>query len=473
MFRHRSFIVKLTLIALISSSLQTRQAQATFSTNIFSGIKKSFNNANKTIKTGLYVALGLLGYKSVIKPISSFILGKRVTNTIDGGINFSLFTACVLGASYLYDKFILKGSIAKSIQNFFNPEKKKQIKDTKKQPQQKRDKTKEKITKKRKPKKKNKPVKKQEKENCTICLCEMENNRNIKELVCKHKFHENCIDKWIKQNRTCPICRRFAETKKEQDKRKHLGKKEREETLRKLKLADDTKRSINRVLSHTINSRSNSPCWCLKSSHSIAKIIDDLVSLEIITNNCLDNFERVCLNIGIIPLIALEIIQDIVGENSQFSSQSIIDEFINNLKSNGRTSGPRYRMNYMRRITHSGFIHNNPIGSFNYRGAKETSRSDAKNLIKQRLQRLKINIYISTQKNNNDNSLKIEILKELIWLGVIKKEETSHNEQTSLSRKIKNIKNQNLVQQSINNIENGEYSRININIIYNGRGTLL
>jgi hypothetical protein len=42
---------------------------------------------------------------------------------------------------------------------------------------------------------------------CLIC----QENYNIKEyqreLHCNHHFHKKCIDKWLKNNLTCPYCR--------------------------------------------------------------------------------------------------------------------------------------------------------------------------------------------------------------------------------------------------------------------------
>jgi hypothetical protein len=46
---------------------------------------------------------------------------------------------------------------------------------------------------------------------CSICLQACE--QNIVETECKHIFHEECIDQWIKQSCSCPMCR------------KNLGKK--------------------------------------------------------------------------------------------------------------------------------------------------------------------------------------------------------------------------------------------------------
>jgi hypothetical protein len=41
---------------------------------------------------------------------------------------------------------------------------------------------------------------------CTICL-ECLNNQ-LKTLPCKHQFHTRCINKWLREKNTCPMCRR-------------------------------------------------------------------------------------------------------------------------------------------------------------------------------------------------------------------------------------------------------------------------
>ncbi len=40
---------------------------------------------------------------------------------------------------------------------------------------------------------------------CSICLTSM--NDNIRTLECTHTFHINCIDIWIDNKNTCPLCR--------------------------------------------------------------------------------------------------------------------------------------------------------------------------------------------------------------------------------------------------------------------------
>ncbi|ESN91326.1 hypothetical protein HELRODRAFT_69981 [Helobdella robusta] len=42
---------------------------------------------------------------------------------------------------------------------------------------------------------------------CVVCMCEFEARQKIRILPCKHHYHSKCVDKWLKMNRTCPICR--------------------------------------------------------------------------------------------------------------------------------------------------------------------------------------------------------------------------------------------------------------------------
>ena len=43
---------------------------------------------------------------------------------------------------------------------------------------------------------------------CVICLSKFKDNDDIRLLKCKHNFHTECIDKWLKDyNYKCPICR--------------------------------------------------------------------------------------------------------------------------------------------------------------------------------------------------------------------------------------------------------------------------
>jgi hypothetical protein len=42
---------------------------------------------------------------------------------------------------------------------------------------------------------------------CCICLTDFAAEENLKEMPCRHYFHAICLDTWLKQNGSCPICR--------------------------------------------------------------------------------------------------------------------------------------------------------------------------------------------------------------------------------------------------------------------------
>jgi hypothetical protein len=43
---------------------------------------------------------------------------------------------------------------------------------------------------------------------CSICLGEYQTGEQIKPLPCKHHFHEKCVDEWLSDKNSCPVCRR-------------------------------------------------------------------------------------------------------------------------------------------------------------------------------------------------------------------------------------------------------------------------
>ncbi|GAB4837435.1 hypothetical protein Ancab_002300 [Ancistrocladus abbreviatus] len=42
---------------------------------------------------------------------------------------------------------------------------------------------------------------------CCICLANYANNDELRELPCSHLFHKECVDKWLKINALCPLCK--------------------------------------------------------------------------------------------------------------------------------------------------------------------------------------------------------------------------------------------------------------------------
>ncbi|ESN95338.1 hypothetical protein HELRODRAFT_86904 [Helobdella robusta] len=49
-------------------------------------------------------------------------------------------------------------------------------------------------------------------EECTICAEEFSDGSFVSELVCRHAFHVDCIDKWFEKKTNCPFCRRKITT---------------------------------------------------------------------------------------------------------------------------------------------------------------------------------------------------------------------------------------------------------------------
>ena len=43
-------------------------------------------------------------------------------------------------------------------------------------------------------------------EDCVICMDSMQSG-DVWELKCHHKFHKKCVDMWLREHGTCPMCR--------------------------------------------------------------------------------------------------------------------------------------------------------------------------------------------------------------------------------------------------------------------------
>mmetsp|Transcript_26553 Transcript_26553/g.68551 ORF Transcript_26553/g.68551 Transcript_26553/m.68551 type:complete len:446 (-) Transcript_26553:228-1565(-) len=42
---------------------------------------------------------------------------------------------------------------------------------------------------------------------CMVCLCDFEDDEQVRHLPCKHVFHTGCIDEWLGRDAHCPLCR--------------------------------------------------------------------------------------------------------------------------------------------------------------------------------------------------------------------------------------------------------------------------
>ncbi|KAA8539887.1 hypothetical protein F0562_026579 [Nyssa sinensis] len=48
--------------------------------------------------------------------------------------------------------------------------------------------------------------KKKEKEQCVICCMVYKNGVSLTTLPCAHQYHSECIQRWLKMNKNCPVC---------------------------------------------------------------------------------------------------------------------------------------------------------------------------------------------------------------------------------------------------------------------------
>ena len=47
----------------------------------------------------------------------------------------------------------------------------------------------------------------EEAETCSICIDEFKGEQDLRRLPCNHRFHQNCIDEWLKISSCCPNCK--------------------------------------------------------------------------------------------------------------------------------------------------------------------------------------------------------------------------------------------------------------------------
>ncbi len=62
-----------------------------------------------------------------------------------------------------------------------------------------------------------------EAEICSICLGDLEPEDQIKELLCAHCYHSECLDEWLRINVLCPLCKRRAAPWREEEVDREAG----------------------------------------------------------------------------------------------------------------------------------------------------------------------------------------------------------------------------------------------------------
>lgn len=48
--------------------------------------------------------------------------------------------------------------------------------------------------------------KKEKHEECVICYMEYKNRERLTTLPCRHQYHSECVTRWLKLNKACPVC---------------------------------------------------------------------------------------------------------------------------------------------------------------------------------------------------------------------------------------------------------------------------
>ncbi|KAL3840579.1 hypothetical protein ACJIZ3_025170 [Penstemon smallii] len=92
-------------------------------------------------------------------------------------------------------------------------------------------------------------------EQCVICLEEWQRGEKAKEMPCKHRFHGDCIEKWLKIHGSCPVCRHEMPVDETEDRRKISSGERGREVWLGFTFGSSDRRS-NENLHETVNSDS-------------------------------------------------------------------------------------------------------------------------------------------------------------------------------------------------------------------------
>ncbi|MCD9559798.1 hypothetical protein HAX54_018097 [Datura stramonium] len=93
---------------------------------------------------------------------------------------------------------------------------------------------------------------------CAICLDEWEIGGVVKEMPCKHRFHGDCVEKWLKIHGSCPICRYKMPEEDGDLNNKSENRGRRREIWMSFSVGNDRRRSAENHNNQTVSANSSS-----------------------------------------------------------------------------------------------------------------------------------------------------------------------------------------------------------------------
>jgi len=98
---------------------------------------------------------------------------------------------------------------------------------------------------------------------CSVCFENFELDEDVKKLPCNHLYHPQCIDPWLVQHNTCPICRKPAGTDAPRSNRRN-----RENPQNAQNQSSGTTSSSNQSAANSASSNQNPPNPSVGTSYS-------------------------------------------------------------------------------------------------------------------------------------------------------------------------------------------------------------